>query len=332
MDPYSVLGVDRKATQDDIAKAYRSLAVKYHPDRNPENPAEAAAKFKEVTAAWEMVETEEKRRKYDFYGSHMASFSFRSRNSVDDVFDNLFSQFFGGPHSQKQPLFRSRVKVTLEESFRGCKKVLKGEGREQCASCKGTGSTSWSRCTACGGVGFVMSEEGSMRIQTSCVKCSGKGSMPSQSCGGCNGRGFRTVAERDVELNVPPGVEDGTQIRLAGQAPGGGDMFVVVSVEKDPRLARQQRNLFGSVDLPYTTFVLGGEFSFDLFGSEVKMKVPKGTAAGSRLRVAGQGMPHMQNPSIRGDLFIDLKLKVPSSITKEHQQMLESLAKIENAS
>lgn len=323
-----MLGVDRNATQDDIAKAYRSLAAKHHPDRNPQNAAEAAVKFKEVTAAWEMVGTEEKRRRHDFAGQ-MPSFSFRSRNSVDDVFDNLFSQFFGGPHASRPASSRSRIKITLEEAFRGCSRIVKSEGREVCSSCTGTGSTEWSRCAACGGSGFVMTSDGNMRIQTSCSRCSGRGSTASQSCAGCNGRGYRVISEKDVEVKIPAGVEDGMQIRVSGESPNGGDLYVVVSVERHPGLERQQRNLLGSVDVPYHVLVLGGQASFKLFGSEIVVKVPRGTRPGTRVRVMGQGMPHVQNSSVKGDLFLDILLRMPAEVNKEHEKLLSSLAKME---
>lgn len=331
MDPYRVLGVDRKASQDDISKAYRSLAAKHHPDRNPGNVEEASARFKEVTAAWEMIGTEENRRRHDFYGSHSASFSFRSRNSVDDVFDNLFSQFFGGANKQGPSSARSRVRVTLEEAFRGCSRTVKSEGREVCSSCTGTGSTQWSRCQVCGGGGFVFTSDGNMRIQTSCTVCSGRGSNPSQSCGGCNGRGYKVVSEKDVEVGIPAGVEEGTQIRVPGESPNGGDLFVVVSVERHQSISRQGRNLLSQVEVPYATLVLGGEAKFSLFGSEISIKIPRGTKSGARVRLPGQGMPHLQNPSFRGDLFVDLVLKVPSNVTKEHEGLLHRLAKIESA-
>lgn len=330
MDPYRVLGVDRKATQDDIAKAYRSLAAKHHPDKNLGNVEEASVKFKEVTAAWEMIGTEEKRRRHDFLGGHSPVFSFRSRNAVDEVFDNLFSQFFGGQNRQGDSSARSRVRITLEEAFSGCSKAVKSEDREMCGSCTGTGSTQWTRCQGCGGSGFVFTSDGHMRIQTSCTLCSGRGSTPSQSCGGCNGRGYRVVSERDVEVAIPPGVEDGMQIRVPGEAPGGGDLFVVVSVDRHPALSRQGRNLLSQAEVAYPHLVLGGEVKVSLFGSEVSIKIPRGTKSGTRVRLQGQGMPHVQNPSVRGDLFVDLVLKVPSKVSKEHEGLLERLAKIES--
>ena len=330
MDPYRVLGVGRDATQEDISKAYRSLAVRFHPDRNPDNQ-EAAAMFKEATAAFELIGTVEKKRSYDLASSRPATFNFRSRNSVDDVFDNLFSQFFGSKGGDDQGFSRSRVRVSLSDAYYGCTRKVGFESRETCESCSGTGSTKWSSCAPCGGTGFVMSSDGHIRIQTSCVACSGRGSTPLQSCSPCNGRGYRVSAERSVEVRIPAGVEDGTQIRVADEA-SGGDLFVLVSVEKSPAVSRHKSDLFVSVDIPYSTLVLGGETSFDLFGSSVSFRVPRGTRAGSRIRIKGMGMPHMRNESARGDLFVEVGLFVPASLTKEHERLVTRLAKIEATS
>jgi molecular chaperone DnaJ len=332
MDPYAVLGVDKKATQEQISKAYRTLAAKYHPDRNPDDSSQAVVKFKEVTTAWEMIGDEDKRRRHDFYGRSASTFSFRSRNSVDDVFDNLFSQFFGGPFSPDSALQRLRVKITLAEAYHGCSKAIKSEGREPCSTCTGTGSASWSRCAACGGSGFVVVGDEPTRVQSACVSCAGRGSTPEQSCSACNGRGYKVVSERNLDINIPRGIEDGTQIRLPNGAHDGKDIFVVVNVERDPTISRQNKNLFLPVEVSYATLVLGGEASAVLFGEEIVVKIPKGTRSGSRFRLAGRGMPHIQNSSLKGDLFIDLALKVPTNPSKEYEDLLKALAKIETQS
>jgi molecular chaperone DnaJ len=328
MDPYRVLGVGRDATQEDISRAYRAMAGRYHPDRNPDDHEVAASMFKEATAAFELIGTAEKRRSYDL-SSRPASFSFRSRNSVDDVFDNLFSQFFGPKGGAEQGFSRSRVRVSLAEAYSGCTRKVGFESREACGLCHGTGSTEWSRCSPCGGTGFVVSADGHVRIQTSCSSCSGRGSKPVQSCSPCNGRGYRVSAERSAEVRIPAGVEDGTQIRVAGSD---GDLFVVVSVDKDPNVSRHKTDLFVSLDVPYSTLVLGGEASVALFGSSISLRVPRGTRAGSRIRVRGMGMPHMRNESARGDLFVEVGLFVPVSLTKDHERLVARLAKIEAAS
>jgi len=325
-DPYLVLGVDSKASQDEIGKAFRSLASKYHPDRNPDNAKEAANKFKEVVAAYEIVGDESKRRQYDFYrGTSFPSFSFRSRNGVDDMFDNLFSQFFGGKTKGAQH-FRTRVRVSLAEAFRGCSKKISVESLEPCKSCSGTGSSEWLRCEGCGGSGFVFTNEGPMRIQTSCVHCSGMGSISRKPCQSCSGRGQTVKSQSEVEIPIPPGVEDGMQVRVSKDS---GDIFVVVNVDKDGSVSRQQSNLVGSIDLPYSALVFGCDAKFNLFGMEISVKVPPRTKAGSRLRIRGQGMPRLQNPEMRGDLFLDVGLLMPDSVGGEYEKILVQLSKFE---
>lgn len=330
-DPYLVLGVDRQASQDEINKAFRLLAAKYHPDRNPDSPQEASIRFKEVVAAYELVGDESKRKRYDFYSSaQFPSFSFRSRNNVDDVFDNLFSQFFGNGRVSPSAL-KCKVSVTLAEAFRGCSKSVKSQSHEPCSDCAGTGSPEWTRCSKCDGSGFVYTSEGPMRIQTACVGCSARGSVPKGSCKSCNGRGQVVKSERDVEVSVPPGAEDGMQIRLSGEGPNGGDLFVAVHVEKHPSMERQQRNLIGAVEVPYSVLVLGGEVQFQLFDTGLSLKVPPRTRSGSRLRMRGQGMPSLQNPQARGDLFVDIQLKMPPPLGAEYERALRSLAKLEGS-
>lgn len=327
-DPYLVLGVDRKATQEEINRAFRSLASKHHPDRNPDDPKESSDRFKEVAAAYELLGDEGRRKQYDFYSNgQLPSFSFRSRNAVDNVFDNLFSQFFGP--GGRPAAAKSRVRITLAECLSGCVKKVKSESYEKCPDCTGTGSSEWSRCARCEGQGYLFTSEGTMRIQTACVHCSGRGSVSKQSCRRCNGRGQTVSSEREVEVRIPAGVEEGMHIRLPGEADGGGDLFVVVSVDKHPSIARQQRNLTGSMDCPYATLVMGGERKFDLFGTEISVKIPPRTRAGTRLRIRGHGLPALQNPEVRGDLFIDVALRMPKNMSRAHEEAVARLAKIE---
>lgn len=328
MDPYKVLGVDKKSTQEQISKAYRSLAAKYHPDRNPENPAEASAKFKEVTAAFEMIGDEDKRRYFDFYGNQIPSFSFRNRNSVDDVFDNIFEQFFG---NQKKGAAGSkvRVKITLQEAFRGCEKTVSTEAHKFCDPCKGTGSSTWEPCPKCSGRGFVLTGNGHIKVQSSCSNCHGKGAISTRKCEACQGKGYEIGNVKEVVVKIPPGVDEGNQIRLAGEGADGSDLFVTVNIEKDPNFVRDDKFLIGKLDVPYHTLVRGGLANMEFFGSQITIRIPPRTPSGSRMRIKGQGMPMLYNSEIRGDLIVDIRLKIPSSLTKEHERLLDELAKIE---
>lgn len=330
-DPYLVLGIDKKSSQEDINRAFRSLAAKFHPDKNPDSPKEAAEKFKEISAAYELLGDPGRRKQYDFYAeAQFPNFSFRSRNGVDSMFDNLFSQFFGRGKSNPS-LSKSRVRVSLADAFNGCVRKVKSESHDQCKDCTGTGSSEWSRCSKCDGSGFLFTSEGPMRIQTACTQCSGKGSVSKQSCRSCNGRGHVVKLEKEVEVRIPAGVEDGMQIRLSGEAANGGDLFVVVNVEKHQAIERHQRNLVGSMEVPYHTLVLGGDASFRLFDRDITIKVPPRTKSGSRVRIKGQGMPAVQNPEVRGDLFVDLNLSMPSSLSEVHERAIRNLEKLWNA-
>ena len=328
-DPYLVLGVEPKASQEDINKAFRSLAAKHHPDKNLDNKEAAAERFKEVAAAYELLGDVERRRQYDAYKSgRFSGFGFRSRNSVDDMFDNLFSQVFGKgkPHPS---ISKSKIKVSLSEAFYGCSKVVKSESHEPCKECSGTGSPEWSRCSHCDGSGFLFTNEGPMKIQTACVQCSGRGSVSRQSCRHCNGRGHVVVVAKEVEVKIPPGIEDGMQVRLSGEGADGTDLFVFIVVERHPYVERHQRDLISRLDVSYSILTLGGEAKFTLFDSEIHIKIPPRTRAGSRLRIKNQGMPAIQNPNIRGDLFVELGLLMPSSMSAEYEKAIRSLSKFE---
>jgi len=327
-DPYQVLGVGKDASHEDIVRAYRGLATKYHPDKNPQNVAEASEKFKEVSAAFEILGDQQKRRDYDFYSSGAPSFSFRARNSVDDVFDNIFSQFFGDQRTNSSS--RVRVKVLLSEAYHGCVRFVSVEKRSSCKSCSGTGSSSWDVCSKCNGRGFVVSDNGPIKTQTSCSFCNGRGSVSVKKCGDCKGKGYLVESSKNTEVRIPPGIDDGNQIRLAGEAGDGGDLFVVVTVEKDERFSRKGGFLIGRLDVSYSKLVLGGEEEVEIFGSTLKVQIAPRLNAGSRLRIKGQGMPLINNPSLKGDLLLDIGLKMPADLTKEHVKAIERLSKIES--
>lgn len=328
-DPYQVLGVSKDASQEEISRAYKSLATKFHPDKNLQNPSEAAEKFKEISAAFEILGNDQRRRDYDFYSSGIPSFSFRSRNSVDNVFDNIFSHVFG---DQRSPSSKVRVKVSLAEAYRGCDKTVLVEKHSSCGSCEGTGSSEWSRCSKCEGRGFVIASNGQIKMQMSCAFCQGRGSVSVKKCVNCKGKGYLVNSVRNVEIKIPPGIDEGNQVRLAGEGSDGGDLFVVVSVDKDEKISRQDRFLMGRLEVPYSKLVLGGEENFDLFGSFLKVKIAPRMNAGTRIRIKGQGMPSIRDSSIRGDLILEVCLKMPGDLTKEHSKAIERLSKIESRS
>ena len=325
-DPYEVLGVSPSASADEIQRAFRSLASKHHPDRNPDSKEEATAKFKEISAAFEIVGDEDKRRQYDFYrGGGFPTFSFRSRNSVDEIFDNMFSQFFGDQRSSGS---RLRVKVSLAEARTGCSKTVEIEKSDFCESCKGTGSSSWTQCGKCAGRGFFVFSEGPMRARSSCVDCGGRGSVSSKKCESCHGKGHVVSGRREVVLNIPPGIDDGAQIRLRGEG-AEGDTFVHVHVEKHKTIERRGHFLLGFLDVEYPTMVLGGKQKFELFGESLDVSVPPRTRPGFRLKLKGKGMPVPQNPSLKGDLILEVRLTIPEKPSAKYVKLLEEMMKVD---
>lgn len=312
-DPYKVLGVGPSASREEIQKAFRTLAAKYHPDRNPEDKEASSAMFKEVSAAFEILGDEEKRRRYDMYRDGFPSFSFRNRNSVDDIFNHMFSQFFG---DQRPTGSRVRVKITLEEAYFGCQKKVDVEKHSFCASCKGTGSSEWELCARCSGKG--------------CVQCTGRGSVSKEKCKSCSGNGYVVLGTKQVEFQIPAGVDNGFQLRIPESGPTGDDLFLAVLVEKHKHFERHDHFILARINVPYAKLVLGGSEEIDLFGMKVSLRIPPRSVPGLRLKVKGKGMPLVQNPEMRGDLIVELRLRMPESTTKEYEELLSLLMKMES--
>lgn len=329
-DPYQVLGVKKDASQEEITKAYRVLASKYHPDKNPDNKEEATKKFKEVSSAFETIGDEKKRKEFDSFGSFpFSSFNFRSRNSVDDIFDNLFSNFFENNNSHGGS--KVRLKISFEESYFGCLKNVNSEIHKICETCKGTGSSSWESCSSCQGKGFVFFSNGEMKIKSSCSTCSGKGSLSKQKCDACEGKSYIVDFVKEIQVKIPPGIEDGTQIRIAGEAADGGDLFVIVNVEKDSRFIRNGNLLFGNLDVPYSTLILGGKVSYDFLNSKIELNILPKTKPGSKFRIKNEGVPLMRNPSLKGDLIIQVNLKIPEKkVDSRYKKLLNKILELEN--
>lgn len=320
IDPYKILGVSKSSSKEDINKAFRSLASKYHPDKNPDNKEESCVKFKEINAAFEIIGDENKRKQYDY--SNFSTFSFRSRNSVDEIFDNMFSHFFG---DQRPNISKTRVKITFEESYFGCSKVVDVENYGFCESCKGTGSSSWESCTKCSGKGFFSVSKDSFAAKSSCVVCNGKGSIPNNKCSSCSGVGYISTGLRSIQVDIPAGIENGSQIRISQDSE---DFFVYVVVEKNPIFERNNSTIYSRIKVSYPKLVMGGTEEFNFLGSNINLNIPKRSIPSSKLRIKGKGMPIPQNPNLRGDLVIELILDMPKNLTSEHEYLLLELVKI----
>jgi molecular chaperone DnaJ len=347
-DYYEVLGVARHATEEEIKRAYRELAKKYHPDRNP-GDEEAAQKFKEVTEAYEVLCDPEKRARYDRYGFAGLDEGLaptgpypRTSEPIDPFFD-LLSDFFGlgGRRTQRAPRPGRDLEVVLEidlqEAFRGTTRTFDIERLELCGECGGSGLPRGYRpepCPRCGGHGEIYLRQGLLTIRTQCRACQGYGVRISQTCPRCRGRG-KVQARRTIEVRIPPGVETGHRLHLPGEGEAGdpgaprGDLYCVLRVKEHPFFRRQGRDLFCQVPITFSQAALGAVIEVPtLDGKTVPLHVPRGTQSHEVLRVPGQGMPHVRSQE-RGDLLVQVIVEVPKKLTRRQEELLRELAELE---
>ncbi|MCC7425480.1 MAG: molecular chaperone DnaJ [Alphaproteobacteria bacterium] len=341
-DYYEALGVAKDASADDLKKAYRKLAMQYHPDRNP-GDKDAEARFKELNEAYEILKDEQKRAAYDRYG-HAAfeqggpnggpgGFEFRGGNFAD-IFDEMFGEFMGGrggrQSSGRGSDLRTGIEITLEEAFAGAQKTIRIPSSVACEACKGSGAQgakSSTQCTTCRGAGKVRSQQGFFVIERTCPTCGGQGSVIKDPCRVCNGAG-RVQRERTLNVNIPAGVEDGTRIRLSGEGEAGlrgapaGDLYVHVGIRQHAMFQRDGAHLLLRVPLRMAVAALGGEIEVPTIdGGKAKVKVPAGTQSGEQLRLRGKGMSVLRSTS-RGDMYIELKVETPVNLSKKQQELL----------
>lgn len=304
-DYYKILGVSQNCTKEDLKKAYRELVLRYHPDKNPNNSQYYSDKFKEIQEAFEFLIKNQKK------------FEFR-RSDIDDVFDDLFSKFFG---DQKDKSSKIRIKISFEESYKGCSKILEIDKYESCGVCKGTGGYLLENCEKCRG-GIVGN--------STCVNCVGKGYNIKIKCDNCLGQGFSNKYKEKIIIDIPPGIEDNAQIRMANKASDGGDLYVIIMVQKDSNLIRESQNIIYNLDVPYSKLVLGGYINFKLFEQPLKIKIKPRTKPGSKIIIKNHGFSLINNMS-RGDLVCNVLLKLPKEITKEYKEIIEKLSNFDDA-
>jgi molecular chaperone DnaJ len=336
-DYYRILGVDRDATEEEIKKAYRRLARRHHPDANPDDP-DAAAKFKEVAEAYSVLSDPARRRDYDMFGTaKMPAGGF-------DPFD-LFRTFFGGDPFESMRRQRPvrggdlalELQVSLEEVVRGATRTVTMRKPVTCERCRGSGAevgSTPSSCTTCGGTGIVRNVQrsvfGNVMTSYTCPECGGSGERIEDPCRDCSGRG-RIEKEEEVTIDIPPGVEHGTQYRMSGRGEAGprgappGDLYVGVVVADDDRFERRGDHLLTRVAIPFTKAVLGGSIEVDSFEGPVTVDIEAGTQVGSVLRVKGSGVPRA-GAGGRGDLLIEVDVEIPSRLTEEEEELLRRLA------
>lgn len=354
-DYYEILGVEKTATPDEIKKAYRSLAKKYHPDVSTEPKDVAEAKFKELSEAYEVLSDPEKRKMYDQYGHDGVKQQFGQdgftwddftrADDISDIFGDIFGSMFGGGGArrgrsrnapQQGESLRYDLEITLKDVLNGKKVNLDIPHTVVCDPCKGTGGKDGkvTTCRKCGGSGQVQmvrqSMFGQMVSVSDCPDCRGTGKTFDERCPHCRGTG-RVNKDSHIDLNIPKGMEEGMRLRVAGAGNAGynggpsGDLFVVIHVKQDKVFDRDGSNLWTGITTSYPKLVLGGEeIVTTLEGDKVELKIPAGTAVGTVLRIAGKGLPKA-NSSTRGDLMVRVSVNVPKRVTEEERELLMKL-------
>ena len=352
-DFYDVLGVSKNASPEELKSAYRKLAVKYHPDKNPGDKA-SEDKFKEASEAYGILSDKEKKQNYDNFG-HAAFEGSGGRQSggfggfggadFSDIFEDFFGDFGGSGRSRGRRNTSNRgsdlrydLSITLEEAYEGKKQDIKFSTTEKCNTCKGNGSKpghSPDRCTVCGGNGKVRSNQGFFTVQQTCPQCAGSGEEITNPCNDCNGQGNKQASKK-ISVTIPKGVDDGTRIRLAGKGEAGsrggtnGDLYLFINVHSHDLFKRSDENLFFEFPISIADAALGTTIEIPTIdGGKAKIKIPDGTQNGKQFRLKGKGMPYMRG-SGNGDLYVQINTEVPISLNKEQKELLEKFREIEN--
>lgn len=349
-DYYEVLGVSKGASDDEIKKAYRQLAKKYHPDMNP-GDKEAEAKFKEASEAYAILSDPDKKRQYDQFG-HAAfeqgggagGFDF-DMGSMGDIFGDIFGDLFGGGRSRQRsgngPMkganLRTGIRITFEEAVFGTEKELELNLKDPCEKCHGTGAkpgTSAETCKKCNGTGQITVTQqslfGMVRQVRPCTECNGSGKVIRDKCPDCYGSGYITKKKK-IQVSIPAGIDDGQSIRIRDKGEPGtnggerGDLLVEVTVSQHPIFQREGFDIYSSAPLPFTTAALGGDVRISTVDGDVLYEVKPGTQTDTKVRLRGKGVPTLRNKQVRGDHYVNLIVQVPQKLTNEQKELIKKL-------
>lgn len=355
-DFYKTLGVSQDASADEIKKAYRKLAMKYHPDQNKDNP-DAEQKFKEVSEAYDILKDEQKRAAYDRYGSAAFDGSMGGGgpggaggfggagfegfgSAFSDIFEDMFGDMGGrargGANRPRRGAdLQYAMEMTLEEAYQGKETKIRIPVNDQCDRCDGAGAepgTSSAQCDTCGGAGRVRQQQGFFTIERTCPACGGQGQVLKDPCKNCNGSGLKKTT-KNLQVKIPAGVDSGRRIRLTGEGEAGakggprGDLYVLVTIKPHKFFKRDAANLYCRVPLPVTKAALGGEVDVPLIeGGKTKVKIPPGSQTGQQFRLRSKGMKTLRSDA-RGDMFIEIFVETPVNLNKKQQDLMKDLDK-----
>jgi molecular chaperone DnaJ len=350
-DYYEILGVAKNASSEDIRKAFRTLALKHHPDRNP-GDKEAEKKFKEISQAYDVLSDEEKRKQYDRFGQEGLR-GYATRDFEGASFEDIFRSFgdiFGGEGSfgdffnvgrgrrgpRKGTSLRVEIAIDFLEAARGTEKKIDLYREELCEACSGSGSKPGKApetCRSCGGRGVVMQSAGFFSVQRTCPSCSGEGKRITDPCDSCRGRGTKRV-KREITIKIPAGIEDSTRMRVTGEGEpsrdGGppGDLYVDVFVQEHPFFKRDGADLQCEIPITFAQAAMGAEVEVPTIEGRAKLKIPRGTTSHTVFRIRGEGLAHVGARG-HGDLYVRVVIQVPAKLTKRQEELLQEFAKIE---
>lgn len=343
---YETLEVERDADESKLKSSFRKLAMKFHPDRNPGDDT-SEVKFKEINEAYEVLKDKDKRAAYDRFGHAAfeqggpgggAGFGAGFASSFSDIFEDLFGMAGqrGRGGRERGADLRYNMEITLEDAFGGKTAQIEIPVSVTCEACSGIGAKAGTKpktCSTCGGAGRVRQSQGFFTLERTCPGCQGRGQMIEDACPSCSGQG-RVTRERTLSVNIPPGVEDGTRIRLAGEGEAGvrggppGDLYIFLSLAQHQLFQRDGADLHCRVPISMVTAALGGEFEVPTIeGGKTKVKVPAGTQSSRRFRIASKGMPVLRSRQM-GDLYVQVAVETPQNLTKRQQELLAEFEKL----
>ena len=324
-DYYDVLGVSRSASKDELKKANRKLAMKYHPDRNPDD-SQAAEKFKELSEAYEILSDDQKRQTYDNFGHEGVNSSFSSSqgaaDAFSDIFGDIFSDIFGGSSggrtSSRGADLSYNLEVSLEEAVFGKSLNIEIPSKERCGGL-------WNRCSYCGGAGVIRQQQGFFSMQQTCPHCRGEGEIHDKNCSKCNGSGFLSNNKK-LSVKIPSGVDDGDRIRLSGEGELGrggsrGDLYISINVKEHSIFERDGRHLYCEVPLDFVDAALGGSIEVPTLVGKAKIKIPSGTQSHKIFRLNGKGIKPLRG-GIVGDILVRVIVEVPVNLNTEQKNLL----------